>query len=87
LQGKGHAEFQPVSRQVGCFATIAIKPSEIPVEFELPGSVALLSREGDRLIIEPIRRMGLAALLDSWQPLAKEFLEIDDPHLAPEDVF
>jgi len=45
----------------------------IPVEFELPGSEAIISRDGDRLIIEPVRTSGLAALLDSWEPLAEKF--------------
>lgn len=35
----------------------------IPVEFELPGDKVLISREGDRLIIEPLRNVGLTALL------------------------
>lgn len=28
----------------------------IPVEFELPGERPLISREGDRLIFEPVRK-------------------------------
>ncbi|KRB23680.1 MULTISPECIES: antitoxin [Mesorhizobium] len=50
----------------------------IPVEFELPGDKVLISREGDRLVIEPLRKPGLAALLAQW---AKE------PPLGPEDDF
>jgi antitoxin VapB len=56
------------------------------VEFELPGSEAILSRDGDRLIIEPVRRKGLAALLASWDSLEEEFAEVDDPPVAPEDI-
>jgi antitoxin VapB len=59
----------------------------IPVEFELPGSEAIISRDGDRLIIEPVHKKGLAALLDSWTHLDEDFPEIDDPPLAPEDIF
>lgn len=64
----------------------------IPVEFELPGEKVLISRDGDRLIIEPVRKAGLAALLAQW---AKEpslgpeddFPGIDDKPVEPEDIF
>jgi antitoxin VapB len=57
------------------------------VEFELPGSEAIVSRDGDRLIIEPVRKRGLTALLDSWAPLDEEFPEIDDAPPIPKDIF
>jgi antitoxin VapB len=28
----------------------------IPVEFELPGDEAIMHRDGDRLVIEPVRK-------------------------------
>jgi antitoxin VapB len=59
----------------------------IPVEFKLPGSEALISRDRDRLIIEPVRKRALAALLDTWEPLGPEFLDIDDPPALPKDIF
>lgn len=58
-----------------------------PVEFELPGSEAVVSRDGDRLTIEPVRRKGLAALLDRWEPLDEEFPGIGDPPPTPKDIF
>lgn len=45
------------------------------------------SREGDRLIVEPVRREGLAALLDSWETLAEDFPDIADPPPAPKPIF
>ena len=64
----------------------------IPVEFELPGDKVLISREGDRLVIEPVRKSGLTALLAQWAkepPLGSEdeFPEIDDSAVKPEDIF
>ena len=64
----------------------------IPVEFELPGDKVLISREGDRLVIEPIRKSGLTALLAQWAkeaPLGPEddFPEINDSPVRPEDIF
>ena len=77
----------PAPRQVRLFRNNRNQAIRIPVEFELPGSEAIISREGDRLIIEPVRKRGLAALLDSWEPMDEEFPEIDDPKPAPKDIF
>ncbi len=41
----------------------------IPREFELEGGEALIHKEGDRLIVEPIRKGKLLALLASLKPL------------------
>jgi len=58
----------------------------IPVEFELPGNEAIMHRDGDRLVIEPVRKRGLVALLKSMEPVQDAFPEIDDPAPAPERV-
>ena len=59
----------------------------IPVEFELPGDEAIMHRDGDRLVIEPVRKRGLVALLKSMKPLEEPFPEIDDPVLPRERIF
>jgi antitoxin VapB len=41
----------------------------IPAEFELPGNEATMHRDGDRLVIEPLRKHGLTALLKTMKPL------------------
>jgi antitoxin VapB len=51
----------------------------IPVEFELPGDEAIMHRDGDRLVIEPVRKRGLIALLKSMTALDEDFPRIDDP--------
>ncbi len=76
----------PAPRQVRLFRNNRNQAIRIPVEFELPGSEAIISRDGDRLIIEPVRKRGLAALLDSWEPLDEEFPEIADPPPLPTDI-
>jgi len=58
----------------------------IPFEFELPGSEAVMHRDGERLIIEPLRKRNLIALLKTMKPLKEEFPEIHDPVPAPEKV-
>jgi antitoxin VapB len=57
----------------------------IPVEFELPGDEAIMHREGERLVIEPIRKRGLLALLDSMEPFAEPFPDVDEGLLTLRD--
>jgi antitoxin VapB len=45
-----------------------------------------MHRDRDRLVIEPVRKRGLVALLKTMKPLGEDFPEIDDPAPAPEDV-
>jgi len=78
---------QPASRIVSLFRNGRNQSVRIPVEFELPGTKAIMHREGDRLIIEAVRKRGLAELLNSWEPLDEEFPEIKDFPLEPEDIF
>jgi antitoxin VapB len=51
----------------------------IPREFELPGTEAIVRREGFRLIVEPTERQGLLALLATLEPLDEDFAPIEDP--------
>lgn len=57
----------------------------IPRDLELPGNQAILRKEGDRLIVEPMTRTSVLELLSTWEPLDEEFPEIDDLPLV-EDV-
>jgi antitoxin VapB len=52
----------------------------IPAEFKLPGDEAIMHRDGDRLVIEPVRKRGLVALLKSMKPLEERLPEVDDPN-------
>jgi antitoxin VapB len=56
------------------------------VEFELPGDEAIMHRDGEKLVIEPIRKRGLLALLETMKPLDEELPRIDDPVPEPERV-
>jgi antitoxin VapB len=74
-------------RHVRLFRNNRNQAIRIPVNFELPGTEAMISRDGDRLIIEPVRKKGLAALLDCWAPLDEELPDIDDAPPTPKDIF
>ena len=71
-------------RHVRLFRNGRNQAVRIPVEFELPGDEAIMHRDGDRLVIEPVRRRGLIALLKTMKPLEEDFPEIDDPVPTPE---
>lgn len=77
----------PEQRHVKLFRNGRNQAVRIPVEFELPGDEAIMYRDGDRLVIEPVRKRGLVALLKSMKPLEEVFPEIDDPVPARENVF
>ena len=64
-------------RHVKLFRNGRNQAVRIPVEFELPGNEAVMHRDGDRLVIEPVRKRGLLALLDSMKPFDEPFPDID----------
>jgi antitoxin VapB len=55
----------------------------IPVEFELPGNEAIMHRDGERLVVEPVRQRCLGALLKTMKPIELGIPETDDPLLKP----
>jgi antitoxin VapB len=77
----------PEQRHVRLFRNGRNQAVRIPVEFELPGNEAIMHRTGDCLVIEPVRKRGLIALLKTMKPLEESFPEADDPVSAPEKVF
>ena len=71
-------------RNVRLFRSGRNQAVRIPVEFELPGDEATIHRDGDRLVITPIRKRGLLALLETMKPLNEDLPEIADPLPAPQ---
>ena len=76
----------PGQRHVKLFRNGRNQAVRIPVEFELPGDEAVMRREGERLIIEPMRKRGLAALLKAMKPIEDPFPEIEDTTPKPVQV-
>lgn len=72
----------PEQRRVRLFRNGRNQAVRIPVEFELPGDEAMMHRDGDRLVIEPVRKRGLIALLKAMKPLDEAFPEIGDVSVA-----
>jgi antitoxin VapB len=73
-------------RRVKLFRNGRNQALRIPVEFELPGKEALVHREGDRLVIEPVRKRSLLALLATLGPLDVDFPDVDENLLPPRDI-
>ena len=64
-------------RHVSLFRNGRNQAVRIPREFELPGTRAVMRKEGDHLVIEPAREGALLALLAEWEPLEESFPEVD----------
>jgi antitoxin VapB len=75
-----------VARRVRIFRNGRNQAIRIPVEFELPGNEAILHREGDRLILEPVRKKSLLRLLEELEPLDEQFPDVDEGLLPLRDV-
>ena len=55
----------------------------IPRELEMEGSEVLIRKEGDTLILTPIRTHTLRDLLASWAPLEDAVPEVEDLPAQP----
>ena len=73
-----------MERQVKLFRNGRNQAVRIPREFELPGTDAIMRKEGDRLIIEPAPPKSLLAVLATLAPLEEDFPPI--PDRAPDRV-
>lgn len=73
-------------RHVRLFRNGRNQALRIPREFELEGEEALIRKEGDRLIVEPVRKGRLLALLASLEPLDVPFPDVDEDLPPLDDV-
>ena len=73
-------------RHVRLFRNGRNQALRIPREFELEGDEALVRKEGERLIVEPLRKGRLLALLSTLEPLDKMLPDVDDDLPPLDDV-
>jgi len=71
------------TRTVRLFRNGANQAVRIPREFELPGSEAIMSREGDLLVIRPGPQRSLLAVLASLKPLQEDLPAIAELPVEP----
>jgi antitoxin VapB len=67
-------ESQPSTepREAKLFRNNKSQAVRIPADFELPGDRVNIYRDGDRLVIEPVRRKNLLEVLAELEPLGPE---------------
>lgn len=58
----------------------------IPREFELESNEAIIHKEGDRLIIEPVKKPSLLEILSQMKPLDETFPDVDAGVLPLDDI-
>ena len=64
-------------RHVRLFRNGRNQALRIPKEFEFQGDEAIVRKEGDRLIVEPVRKGHLLELLATLEPLDEAFPDVD----------
>ena len=67
-----------MERHASLFRNGRNRAVRIPREFEFEGSEVLMRKEGDQLILTPIRKSHLLDLLASWEPLNEAVPEVED---------
>ena len=85
VEALGVAMIEP-ERHVRLFRNGRNQALRIPREFELEGDEAILRKEGDRLVIEPVRKGRLLALLATLDPIETRFPDVDGDLAPLEDV-
>ena len=76
----------PTERHVRLFRNGRNQALRIPREFELKGDEAIIRKEGDRLIVELVRKGRLLALLNTLDPLDEPFPDVDEDLPPLDDV-
>lgn len=71
-------------RHVRLFRNGRNRAVRIPKELDVFGDVLAIRREGDHLVLAPIRKQeSLAELLDRLEALDEDWPELDDPPPEP----
>lgn len=86
MLGAQGIEMGDLERHVRLFRNGRNQALRIPRDLELEGDEAILRKEGDRLIVEPVRKGRLLALLSSLEPLDEPFPDVDEDLAPPDDV-
>jgi len=71
-------------RHVRLFKNGRNQALRIPRDFELPSDEAIIRKEGNRLVVEPVAHPSLLAILATLEPLDEDLPEIED--VPPENI-
>ena len=75
-----------IERRVRLFTNGRNQALRIPREFELPGQEAIIRKDGNRLIVEPVAKPSLLSVLATLDPLDEVLPDIEDPVPAEVDL-
>ena len=70
IMAQQHSYSEP--REAKLFRNNKSQAVRIPADFKMPGDRVNIYRDGDRLIIEPVRRKNLLEVLAGLDPLGPE---------------
>lgn len=73
-------------RHVRLFRNGRNQALRIPKGFELEGDEAILRKEGDHLIVEPVPQKGLLEVLEGLETLDVAFPDVDQDLGKPDEV-
>lgn len=73
-------------RHVRLFRNGRNQALRIPREFELEGNEAIIHKEGDKLIIEAIKKNGLLQVLTNLHPIEETFADVDEGLVPLDDI-
>lgn len=73
-------------RYVRLFRNGSNQAIRIPREFEFKGKLAVIRKEGNKLIIEAVKKQTLIEFLDSLAPLNDLFPDINQDLLPLDDI-
>ena len=78
---------QTTERRARLFRNGRNQAMRIPREFELPGDEVLLYKDGDRLIVEPVKKpVRLLESLATLEPIEDIFPDVDEGLLPLDDI-
>lgn len=58
----------------------------IPKDFEMDCDEAIIRKEGNKLVLEPVKKSGLLNVLKSLEPIKEAFPDVDDSLSPLDDV-
>ena len=59
---------------------------ELPPEFELPGEEVVVYKDGDNIILRPVKSLSLIEYLDTLEPMEEDFPEVEDLPIDDVDI-
>lgn len=73
-------------RHVKIFRNGSNQALRIPKEFEFDCDEAIVHKEGDKLIVNPVRKGKLLTLLETLKPIKEDFVDVDENLLPLDDI-